>query len=115
MPDGCCSRWSRSASKSRRGASGAALSRWVSVLYGPLSPAGGERSREARPLPETRSFRRVRLLAFVPLHHLLDLLFHVLEVERGGLLHRRELNEGLGRHSHRLLDLDEAPELAGHE
>jgi hypothetical protein len=47
----------------------------------------------------------LRLLPFVALHHLLNLLFHFFEVERGGLLHRRVVDERLCRCGHCLLHL----------
>src|SRR5579864_6822448 len=40
-----------------------------------------------------------------------NLLFHVLHIEAGALLHRRELDERLGVLRHLLLYEDEAPEL----
>src|SRR5438552_4174746 len=42
---------------------------------------------------------------------LLNLLLHGIEVEARTLLHRRELDRGLGQLRHLLLDMDKAPEL----
>src|SRR5580704_6150886 len=68
-----------------------------------------------RPWRGTPAVVKACLLPFVRLHHLLDLLFDLSEVEGRGLLHRREVDERLRRRAHGLLDLDEAPELARHE
>src|SRR5580704_8725579 len=58
---------------------------------------------------------RPRSLAFVALHHQFDLFLDGLKVERGRLLHGWKFDERLRRRADRLLDLDEAPELARHE
>src|SRR5580692_11715244 len=68
-----------------------------------------------RPWRGTPAVVKVRLLPFVRLHHLLDLLLDLGEVEGRGLLHRREVDERLCRRTHSLLHLDEAPEFARHE
>ena len=55
------------------------------------------------------------LLTWTVLDHLLDLGLYRFEVERSRSLHRRKLNRGLRQLGYVLLDLDEAPELAGEE
>ena len=53
----------------------------------------------------------IRLLAGAGIHGMEDLLLDGFEVEARALLHRRELDGGLGQLRHLLLDVDEAPEL----
>src|SRR5690349_18978079 len=55
------------------------------------------------------------LLSFVTLHHCFNLLFERLEVERGRLLHWREVYQRLCCRRDRLLHLNEAPELSSEE
>src|SRR5262245_64793400 len=52
----------------------------------------------------------MQLCACLPRHGLRDLLLDGVQVERSGLLNRRELDEGLAELRHFLLDEDEAPE-----
>src|SRR5262245_47475456 len=51
-------------------------------------------------------------LAFLRLHHGLDLLLHLIEVEGGRVLHRRIVDRRHRQLPDVLLDLDKTPELA---
>src|SRR5262249_40098265 len=75
------------------------------------------------PIPELREGRTrletgaalvgKSLLPFAVLDHLLDLLLHCIEIERGRVLHRRIVDRRQRQLLDKLLDQDESPELAG--
>src|SRR5579863_6712839 len=69
-----------------------------------------------RRAPRRGALARVSpLLAGVVLDHLIDLLLHRVQVERGRVLHGRVVDGRLGQVRHPLLDKDVTPELSGVE
>src|SRR5215475_5368303 len=74
-------------------------------------------NKSGRPSLDARFFTHQRrlLLPRVALDHLVDLPLHRLEIEAGGILHRRIVDRRQRQLGDRLLDEHEAPELAGIE
>src|SRR6202050_1862764 len=100
-------------SRLRRSMPGSTRFDFMTLFPGIDDPPALVRQAGARG-PDARLLK-ARLLPFVRLHHLLDLLLDLGEVEGRGLLHRWVVDERLSRRRHGLLHLDEAPELAGHK